>query len=209
VKEIQAESNFEDLLKGAIGEKAPTVKISREDLKELREMADAMPFSDDMVSLMRTLQQELKQRGITASDRRWKQAVKLIKAFALLRGGTEVTPEDLEVLADILWTRDPMDRSTIIRVISPHTNPFNLKAVEYMDFAKEAFDKWNQLPKDSKEATTIAVEVNMQLNDIINNINNDLLGREGAMLNKLKGARDQIKEYQKAVFRSLMGGSDD
>lgn len=68
------------------------------------------------------IKRELAAEQITASDRRWRKAMGLIRASAALDGRTVASRRDLSVLADCLWD-NPTHRDIIRRVVAKQRNP--------------------------------------------------------------------------------------
>lgn len=62
------------------------------------------------------LRRELGTKGMAASGRRWKLAVKALRANAWLSGDTEVTEDHFSVLADCLWEEPEQRREVAVTV---------------------------------------------------------------------------------------------
>jgi MoxR-like ATPase len=206
VKPIQDDSNFCNLLSGNVGETAPTVQLTIEEINELNTLAAEINFTQEMLGNMRKIQTDLKNKGVTASDRRWKSAVNVLKALALLRGQDEVTGDELEALADMMWHK-PEDRRTILEVVSQYGNPLNLKAIEYLDMATEVYAKWNNADKDSKEMA--AIQAHKQIKEILKTIKVDLHGRADSETRRLKETQKTLKEYTRTLTMKMMEIDED
>lgn len=201
ITEIKDEGNFKALLQGALGETAPLTQLSLDEIKALQKELDNVKVPDEVLGSIMNIQQTLKlQKGITASDRRWKMSVKILRAMALLRGRHEVTNDDLEILSDVLWT-SPDQRRVIMEVISPLANPLNLKAMEYLDAAKEQFEKFMK----DKESLEVASQTNGMFKEILKKINNDIKDRPENKLEKINKTRAEIVKMQEAVIKQTMG----
>jgi MoxR-like ATPase len=107
------------------------------------------------------LRRDLSAQGITASDRRWRQSLGLLRAHALLEGRAAVEEDDLAVLRDVLWA-EPPQRQAIGRVVARLANPTIARAVEVGDEAQSVFDAWAVRARDSglgeAEKTSAGVE---------------------------------------------------
>ena len=199
VTHIEDDNAFCDLLEGTKGNSEPKTKLTLDEIKELQQAVDSVEVKRDFLNTIREIHHELAREGITASDRRWKAAVKVMKAFALLRGQKEVTNDELEVLADVLWEK-PEDRKVVYNVVAPRANPLNLKAVEYTDAAKEVHQNWK---KSSNDDGSSALQANGIFKEMIKNIGDDLADRPDTKTKKLKDALATVKRYQKEVVSSL------
>jgi len=143
----------------------------------------------------------LKASGITASDRRWKSAINTIRAFALIDGRDEITGEDLEKLADMMWDH-PDDRKKILTILAPYGNPLNLKALEYTDAATEIFQKWSQ-DRTVDTDDSKALQANGTMKEILKKIDADLDGRPDTMTHKLTQARENIGKMREEIVSSI------
>jgi len=205
VKEIQDDNNFCNLLKGTIGNDTPSVQLTVDEINELNKLAEKITLPEALLGNLRKIQTELKHKGVTASDRRWKSAVTVLRALSLLRGQTEVTGDELEVLADMMWQK-PEDRRIILEVVSPYGNPMNLKAIEYLDMGKEVFDKWGQAALADREMA--AIQAHKQIKEIMKNIKSELHGRSDSETRRLRETQDILKGYVKTLTLEMLGVDD-
>jgi len=136
-------------------------------LKFLQKMVanvDVTPVMDSIVELRRNLRNE----GIIASDRRFKQAISVIKAHALFNSRTVASTDDLRVLQHIMWD-EPDQIRTVRKVIMDAVDPFARKVMEYRDILN---DYKNQLqgkidPVDSQEIMTKLKTIENEIKDLI------------------------------------------
>lgn len=83
-----------------------------------------------------TLQDALADRGVKASDRRWKQCLGILRANAYLDGRADTDPEtDLDALAYVIGL--PSQIPIVREVIAKSTNPSGAKAGERAKAARE------------------------------------------------------------------------
>jgi MoxR-like ATPase len=199
---VQDRTRMQKLMKSvAVRTKKQTVtnKITMQDLTELREAAAKITLSDEVVETLDTLQVTLRNKGIKVSDRRILDCIPLLQAFALLRGESEVSSDDLELLGDMFWERTEQ-RKEILETVSPYANPLNLKAMEFEDAALESFKSW-QLAKDNMEQ---AIQTNRILKDIIKSVNEELKDRPANKTKKLCAAKEKIEGMQREVIKALL-----
>jgi MoxR-like ATPase len=88
------------------------------------------------VEALANVRDMLNAEGIVSSDRRWKQALKLCKAFAWLEGYSETSAEDLQPLADALWS-EPKNRPLVAAILGKVSDPAAHEAQVIVDAAKE------------------------------------------------------------------------
>jgi hypothetical protein len=70
-------------------------------------------------------------------------SVRVLKASAALDGRSETELQDLESLSSILW-HQPEERVTVRQAILNITDPGLAKVLEYLDSAREEFEKLKQ-----------------------------------------------------------------
>lgn len=198
VEPIQDDKAFCDLLSGSLPA-APTTKLTLDEIKELRAEMGKVEVKREFLETIREIMHELQRKGIVASDRRWKNAIQVLRAFALLRGEQEVGSDELELLADMLWDR-PEDRKAILEVVSPRANPLNLVAIKLLDSAKEIYENWKKGTGD-KDAS--ALMANGSLREILKSIDENSKDRPAGKTKKLLEARVKVEAFRKEVVISL------
>lgn len=172
-----------------------TTKITMDELMELREASAQITLSDEVVDALEAIQVMLRDAKVSVSDRRIFDCVPLLQAFALLRGETEVSSDDLELVADMFWQR-PEQRKVILDTISPYANPLNMKAVEFEDAALEVYNSWKSSPATAAASYTKFVE-------ILKNIDAELKDRPDSKTKKLRSSRAKIESMNHDVLRSM------
>jgi len=122
---LAEDANFAALLESAVvrrgGDHRTTV-----DLVDFQLAVDvdvpAIGLPTGVVTTISKLRAELLRAGIAASDRRWRQAIRLLQAAAYLDGRDAVDEDDLAVLAHVLWA-SPSERPTVERLVLAAGNP--------------------------------------------------------------------------------------
>src|SRR5262249_10808150 len=97
---ISEDFRFLKLLQGR--PPAARTTISLADLEAARAEADTLRVPGRVLGNLTDLRRELGRRGIVASDRRYAQAVGVLRAHAYLAGREEVGDEDLAFLEHVL-----------------------------------------------------------------------------------------------------------
>lgn len=85
-------------------------------LEAARAEAAALPVPGEVLRMVMDLRRELARKEIVASDRRWTQAIGVLRAHAWLDGRDAVREQDLRFLEHVLW-RDPAERETVREAI--------------------------------------------------------------------------------------------
>lgn len=119
IEPLKSDGNFIDLIADegedgaaqtfgeAVGE-----MFTLADLRQAQGYAAAVTVPRAAATRIAELRRELASKGIAASDRRWKQAMKALRANAWLSGDVEVTEDHFTILADCLWD-DPETRRDV------------------------------------------------------------------------------------------------
>ncbi|MDN3611490.1 ATPase RavA domain-containing protein [Vibrio ostreicida] len=110
VNRIQNKNNFKSMLTVGTNQEAVIpegLAITAQEYHLWQSQLDQLDISDDVFEKLYTLKQNLEQASLDTdfyvSDRRWKKAVKLLKASAYFNGRDEINPLDLLLLQDCLW----------------------------------------------------------------------------------------------------------
>ncbi|MCE0496040.1 ATPase RavA domain-containing protein [Vibrio salinus] len=167
VNRIQEKNNFKALL--TVGTPQETtipeeLAISDEEyfswLKQLQEL----PISDDIFEKLyklKTMLETAELESVNAedfyvSDRRWKKAVKLLKASAFFNGRNTVNPLDLLLLRECLWN-SPASREKVNEIIREFavSYAFNQKEAEQMTVSATQ-DVFN-LQKEMEDALAMSL----------------------------------------------------
>lgn len=123
------------------GEPSIGARLSAESLTILREAVDAVEMPDEVLDVILDLRDALAQEhGITASDRRWRKAIKLVRASAVARGELTACRADVMVLADALW-RTPEERAKVVGTMARIVSPNLAAALKFADAAAEMFGR--------------------------------------------------------------------
>jgi MoxR-like ATPase len=154
IEPLKSDGNFIDLLSDEDSEggdislgNAVGSMLTLEELKDAQVAAGAVSMPRATAERMAELRRELAQKGITASDRRWKQAVSALRANAWLSGDTEVSDDHFTVLADCLWD-DPEQRREVAVAVQAFCGQQVGEALKIHDSIVELI---NNLPPGGKE----------------------------------------------------------
>jgi MoxR-like ATPase len=203
VKYIQESSNWCKLIaSGAIspgpGEPGimPTT-ISLDELQKAQFDVETVKLPESVINTMRDIKMALEREGVVASDRRWKQTVRVLQARAWLDNRTEIEEQDLELLCDMLW-KEPEQRPVLVSEILSVTNPLDLEATKLYDDCLEVFTTFSPDVNDSTK-TEVAQKLKMALDKI-----NDILKiADPAKTNKMKSVQETIKQWYRDVVKAI------
>src|SRR5262249_18126715 len=128
-----------------------TVTLAMNDLAQAQAEVGKVNVTDETVDALIAIRDACRAEGIVASDRRWKKAIKLVRASAYMAGETQTTPEDLAILVDSLW-REPSERSKVARLVGKLADPASFQAVQILDAARETAQRVAGLQSSDKKA---------------------------------------------------------
>ncbi|MFE4263443.1 AAA family ATPase [Streptomyces sp. NPDC056883] len=199
-------SNFAALIRSAVVAPHPPTRTTIT-LAELQAavstVVPAVDVPDVIVDALCTLRAALRRRELISSDRRWRVSVRLLQASAFLDGRTEVSENDLTVLAHVLWD-SPAQRPTVEREVLQMVNPG----------AREALDLADAIEELAADLDAKAGQARDTVSDWAIREANPKLARAAKKLNKLRAdaettgrstsAIDRVISRQKAVHARIL-----
>lgn len=152
---IEDEQNFLSMLKSE-GKMEELPSMGLKELYQLQELTDNVHVPDEVFETLVTIRQALFDEGIRPSDRRFKQALCVLKAKAVLHQRNHVQLGDLSILENALWeTLDQKETvCNVIRRYTTHSVERTLATIE-----REAEEIYDMAVRDhSAEAGMEAME---------------------------------------------------
>lgn len=116
------------------GDELPSLTLS--DLEEAQKEVNAVKVPTEVTDTVHEIRSDLRLQGIIPSDRRFRQSLQALKAFAWMSGRDTVDDSDFTILQHMFWTQ-PQEQKTVSRTILDHTNPLELEAQEIIDMVDE------------------------------------------------------------------------
>ncbi|TOM48976.1 AAA family ATPase [Vibrio parahaemolyticus] len=130
VNRIQNKQNFKSMLTVGTSQEAQIpegLAITDEEYRQWQQQLDKLTLTDNAFEKLFQLKTMLETKveaqfgdaahtDMYVSDRRWKKAVKLLKASAFFNGRDEINPLDLLLLQDCLWN-SPESRDVVREVV--------------------------------------------------------------------------------------------
>lgn len=170
---------------------APVVSLA--DLDAAHMAAKALAWTREALDTLDAILGDLDEAGIAVSDRRLRASDKIVKAYAFLRGGTDVEPGDLEPLQWVLWSV-PDQAAAAAQKVMIRANPVGAKLdamlAEADEITRAAVDAGTRLDAATKleslvkEAKKIASEPgsNGRAAKVVTFITNEHIRLQGAIL---------------------------
>jgi MoxR-like ATPase len=117
VEPIQSADSFVRVLRGSEKPKAPK-QIDAAAVDALNRAAEDIALPDDVALLLVDLRRLANQADLRVSDRRYKNAVHVMRVMAALDGRSEISVSDLCILRYVLW-RHPDDQKKLPGILTP------------------------------------------------------------------------------------------
>lgn len=189
-------SNFAALVRSAVHAPAAPVRTTV-GLAALQHAVTvdvpAIEVPDVIVDAICTLRAALRRKELVASDRRWRQSVRLLQAAAYLDGRPAVGEADLAVLTHVLWD-SPTERTTVEREVLQLVNPA----------AGEALDLADAIDALEAELDAKAGQSRESLSDWAIKEANTKLARAGKKLTKLRAQAEQAGRSTATLDRVII-----
>jgi MoxR-like ATPase len=202
---IADDSDFKAMLTS--GTDGTQTTITLPELEQAQQEAGEIPVPDEIIDLVIQVRSELRNEGVIASDRRYKQALDILKAHAYLQGRTAVGEEDLTMLQYILWSQ-PAEIKTVQRVIMSSANPLLNKVIELTDQAHEIMKGIQDVLKDDPDnASGQGVEANAKLKKIGEELNThkQTAVTQGRSTAEIDDAITKVAAMNKQVLKDCLG----
>jgi len=152
VRYIRDPRNFEAMITGSIT--APSIQISTSELEQARAEMETIDITKLIPSILELKEKLSGEMNIINSDRRWKNALNLVKANAWLESRKEALEDDLEVLVHVMW-QDPSQIVQVKQLIMSLANPLDKEALELYDQAAEVYQTVNAAPEEKKSVVCV------------------------------------------------------
>jgi len=111
----------------------------------------AVTVPDGILDAVCQLRAQLRRQELVASDRRWKQSIRLLQASAYLDDRAEVNDTDLAVLTATLWERTT-ERAAVEREVLTLVSPDAREALDLLDAVDELEAQLDSKAGQSREA---------------------------------------------------------
>lgn len=192
---IADESNFVSMMKDeGAEEEMPAMHL--DELKALQELTDRVEIPDEIYSTLAEIRTELQDEGIQPSDRRFKQALCVLKAKALLAQRETVQAEDLAILENALW--ETVDqKETVCAIVRRHAK--DTVAQTLADTEREADEIYDTAIRD--QSTEAGMEAIQKIKMLIGDIEKL---KENHAQTEIDGLLDRLQTMHKEIESSRM-----
>jgi MoxR-like ATPase len=190
--------------------------ITLEQLRSLREAADRVRVPERLKKDLLELRRQLNEKGVQASDRRYRQALSLLKARATLYGRTQCEPDDLQLLAHVLWS-EPSEKAEVEqalqRLSTGHEDDAQqllFQAREVAEFAARASDADRGSEGADIDPEAAQAEALTKLHDLSRRIDRIVTEAEerGRPSERVLAYRDEVRKLVRALLQGAQRGAE-
>ncbi|MGH7891357.1 MAG: AAA family ATPase [Thermodesulfobacteriota bacterium] len=184
--------------------------ITSEELDSCREEAGRVKLPSNILKLISRIRKDLAKKGITPSDRRYKQSVSLLKSRAYLEGRSEVAEDDLRFLENVLW-REPGEKAEIQSVIHQSLHGWRdrlrellIQAKELDAYSRREWESEEMLIKANIEAQTKLKHIGAKLDELVEECR-----ERGKPTDEIKTAGEEIEAIQREILDRLVSSKEE
>ena len=178
--------------------------LSLDELRKLQAQVAAVPVPAHIYRSLADLRGELRRKQIVASDRRYRQALPLLQAHALLTGRDQVSENDLFLLEHVLW-RDPGERREVRATIHQLLRGYEEQVKELLFQTHELRDYARRQWENSDLRSRALVEAHTKIRHILNRVNGILEEARavGRPLDTVEAVKNEIEAIQQKMLEIL------
>jgi len=173
-------------------------------LDQARAEAGALPVPGAVLRAMTDLRRELRAKNVIASDRRWAQAVGVLRAHAWLAGRDAASEEDVPFLEHVLW-RDPAERAVVRTAIRELLSGYE-DEVRVLLYQSRELREYALRPWDTRELRSrAAVEAHTKIRNILGKVDVILSQARngGRPVERAQALRQEIAEIEREMLGRL------
>ncbi len=181
----------------------PTARttLTLDELRQLQAEAQALPVPSLVLRSLADIRRELHKKNIIASDRRYRQSVGLLQAFAYLHGRPSVTESDLFCLEHVLW-KDPGERAEVHNVIHGLIHGYEDEVQELLFQTRELRDYAERTWDNREQQARAVIEVHTKIRHILAKVEeiSQKAGESGRPLERVETIRQEIQAIQQQLL---------
>jgi MoxR-like ATPase len=189
----------------SLGEReAPVATVSLEELAALRVKAQAVEVPERVKRDLLELRRALAEKGVVASDRRYRQALSVMKARAALAGRARCTSEDLSMLSHVLW-REPSEKAEVEAALTRLFTGHDEDAAQLLFQAREVAAFAARAQEDEQgDPEAAAAEALSKLHELSRKLEviADAAKERDRMGERVLSARDEVRKLIRTLLQN-------
>lgn len=197
---IVEDFRFLKMLEGSRAESRTTLAFA--ELESLRALAERTAIPAGILKTIAELRRELHKEQIIVSDRRWKNALDVLRAHAAVLERDSVTEDDLMFLEHVLW-KDPEERPKVRDTIHRMVKGYEEQAREFLIQSQEIMEYAERNWESEELRRRALVEAHTKIANILARFDNLLreAAESGRSVASAEAMRSQVKQIQQAMLR--------
>lgn len=178
--------------------------LSLADLNEIQRKTSEVTIPTHVYRSIADIRRELNKKNIQASDRRYRQCLSLLKAYAYIEGEAEVYEKHLFFLEHVLW-RDPAEHEPVRNTIRELLLGYEEEITELLYESREIRESALQSGRSSEERARALIELHTKLKNILVKVDLilDKAKRMGRPLDRVNTVRGEIEQLQKDMLEQF------
>lgn len=178
--------------------------LSLDQLRQLQDRVAAVEVPAHVYRSLADVRAELRRKQIVASDRRYRQAVSLLQARAVLDGRAAVAEGDLFTLEHVLW-RDPAERAELRATIHQLLRGYEDQVKELLYQTHELRDYARREWENRDLRSRALVEAHTKIRHILGRVDSILAEARtvGRALDTVEAVKSEIEAIQQQMLETL------
>lgn len=133
---VQEKSSFMKLITSTFDTTETRTTISIEELREVQAAAENVTLPEPIANDISKLKDNLHKEGIVPGDRRWRDAMTVLRGSAVVDGRTSIAEDDVSLLRHMLWIL-PAQIKPVHRAVLAISSPNEREALDILDQIEE------------------------------------------------------------------------
>ncbi|HTF91453.1 MAG TPA: AAA family ATPase [Verrucomicrobiae bacterium] len=186
-------------------QKAPErTGLTLTELNEIQAQVRQVAIPSHVFRSIADIRRELNKKNIQASDRRYRQCLALLQAYAYIEGEAEVYEKHLFFLEHVLW-RDPAEHEQVRNTIRELLLGYEEEITELLYESREIRESALQPGRSSDERARALIELHTKLRNILVKVDQimDKAKRMGRPLDRVNTVRGEIEQLQKDMLEQF------
>lgn len=146
VKKVRDQNSFVRMIR-TVRPETPDPILTWEQVETAKAEARNVVIPDEVVTAVADLRKKLAEKGIEPTDRRFVEALKIVRAAAWLDGCTQADTEHLRPLQHVFW-EVPEQAATVSQVVLAIANPMENEALSLLAELDKLEESLNKLVGD-------------------------------------------------------------
>ena len=179
-------------------------RFSLDELQALQREVTLLAIPDAIYRALGDIRRELGKKQIIASDRRYRQALGVIRAHAYLAGEDAVSDHSLAFLENVLW-KEPSEKAEIRAVINEIVLGSEQEVQELLYQAREIEEYVKRQWDTEEERSQALIEGHTKLRNILSKVDHiiDRANESRRSSVRVEEMKNHIQEIQKNMLESL------